>query len=87
MGDAELRTFCHWLADLGERAGMPFVQLPPTFGPDQLPALERFLLYYKEYAPLAGISQALAVELRHPLWFASPLARAEVFEFQQLPEA
>ncbi len=79
VGDPELRILIQWLAGLGERAGLPFVQLPPTFGPERLPALERFLLYYKECARAAGVAEALAVELRHPLWFASLPARAEAF--------
>jgi uncharacterized protein YecE (DUF72 family) len=53
---------------------VPFVQLPPTFGPDSLPALHRFLVFYQE-----TVGGPLAVELRHPLWFVSPLAREEVF--------
>lgn len=75
LADPLVREFGRWLGWLGDRVGLPFVQLPPTIGPDQLPTLERFLLLYKEVVPDYG----LAVELRHPLWFASPLARAEVF--------
>ncbi len=75
VADPDIRAFGRWLAEVGpERVGVPFAQLPPTFGPDSLPALERFLLFYKE-----AVGGALAVELRHPLWFASPLAGEEVF--------
>ncbi len=75
VADTDVRAFGAWLAALGpERVGVPFVQLPPTFGPNDLPALQRFLVYYKE-----NVGGRLAVELRHPLWFASPLAREEVF--------
>ena len=75
VSDPEVVAFGHWLAALGpERVGVPFVQLPPTFGPDALPALHRFLLFYQEH-----VGGALAVELRHPQWFASPLAAGEVF--------
>lgn len=75
VSDPDVREFGRWLALLRpERVGMPFVQLPPTLGPDALPMLERFLLFYKE-----AVGGELAVELRHPLWFASPLAREEVF--------
>ncbi|MBC7448739.1 MAG: DUF72 domain-containing protein [Hymenobacteraceae bacterium] len=75
VADPDVAAFGQWLAALGaERVGLPFAQLPPTFGPDSLPALQRFLLLYKEV-----VGGALAVELRHPLWFSSPLAREEVF--------
>lgn len=75
LADPLVREFGRWLGGLGDRVGLPFVQLPPTIGPDQLPTLERFLLLYKEVVS----DFPLAVELRHPQWFASPLARAEVF--------
>ncbi|MEJ7660724.1 MAG: DUF72 domain-containing protein [Hymenobacter sp.] len=39
-----------------------FLQLPPHFGPEHLPRLERFLLDWPADVPLA-------VELRHPRWF------------------
>lgn len=75
VADPDVAEFGRWLAALGpERLGVPFAQLPPTFGPDALPALHRFLLYYNEV-----VGGPLAVELRHPLWFSSPLAREEVF--------
>ncbi|MDB5236245.1 MAG: hypothetical protein JWR44_3238 [Hymenobacter sp.] len=48
---------------LGENLGWAFLQLPPNFGPEHLPRLERFLLDFPEAVPLA-------VELRHPRWFA-----------------
>lgn len=80
--EPHVAEFASWLALLGERGGMPFAQLPPTLGPESLPALERFLLYYKEVAP----QHKLAIELRHPLWFTSPLARAEVFALMEALE-
>lgn len=76
LADPEVRTFAKWLTRLGaDRLGPAFLQLPPTFGPDLLPTLQRFLTFYKEVVP----AHPLAVELRHPLWYASPLAREEVF--------
>ena len=39
------------------------MQLPPTFGPEHLRRLERYLLDFPAYVPLA-------VELRHPGWFS-----------------
>ncbi len=75
VADPDVAAFGRWLALLGpERVGMPFAQLPPTFGPDSLPALHRFLLLYRDV-----VGGPLAVELRHPLWFSSPLAAGEVF--------
>ena len=75
VSDPDVAAFGRWLAALGpERVGVPFAQLPPTLGPEALPALHRFLLHYK-----AVVGGPLAVELRHPLWFSSPLAREEVF--------
>ena len=75
VSDPDVVAFGRWLAALElERVGIPFVQLPPTFGPDSLPALHRFLLFYREH-----VGGALAVELRHPLWFSSPLAASEAF--------
>ncbi len=41
--DEELATFVALLAPLGELIGGFTLQLPPSFGPDELPALERTL--------------------------------------------
>ena len=56
-------TFCRAISELGERLGRAFLQLPPYFGPESLPRLERYLLDFPPGVPLA-------VELRHPGWFA-----------------
>jgi len=58
-------SFCRSIGELGERLGRAFLQLPPHFGPEQLPRLERYLLDFPAEIPLA-------VELRHPGWFANP---------------
>jgi uncharacterized protein YecE (DUF72 family) len=55
--------FASALEGLGGLLGPCFLQLPPYFGPDKLPVLEQFLAHF----PLP-----LAVELRHPDWFAIP---------------
>ncbi|QNE41505.1 DUF72 domain-containing protein [Hymenobacter sp. NBH84] len=58
-------SFCRSIGELGERLGRAFLQLPPHFGPEHLPRLERYLLDFPAEIPLA-------VELRHPAWFANP---------------
>ncbi|UOR04498.1 DUF72 domain-containing protein [Hymenobacter aerilatus] len=61
-------SFCRSIGELGERLGWAFLQLSPHFGPENLPRLERYLLDFPAEIPLA-------VELRHPAWFA----HAELF--------
>ena len=65
-------TFCRAISGLEDRLGWAFLQLPPTFGPEHLPRLERYLLDFPDYVPLA-------VELRHPAWFSDPGLRDAVF--------
>ncbi|GAA3945164.1 DUF72 domain-containing protein [Hymenobacter algoricola] len=65
-------TFCRAISELDERLGMAFLQLPPTFGPEHLRRLERYLLDFPAYVPLA-------VELRHPAWFTDTGLRDSVF--------
>jgi uncharacterized protein YecE (DUF72 family) len=48
---------------LGVRLGPMMLQLPPFFGPERLPALAAFLRRWPRGC-------RLAVELRHPAWFA-----------------
>jgi uncharacterized protein YecE (DUF72 family) len=54
-------SFVQLLAPLGERVAPLWLQLPATFGPDQLGALAYFI---------DELSCAMAVELRHPAFFA-----------------
>lgn len=69
----ELTTsFCRAISGLEDRLGHAFLQLPPTFGPEHLRRLERYLLDFPAYVPLA-------VELRHPRWFADTGLRDTVF--------
>ncbi|MGH2544812.1 MAG: DUF72 domain-containing protein [Ardenticatenaceae bacterium] len=60
---AETEHFLNVLAPLGERLGPFFLQLPPSFGPEELPALDLYL---------QGLSSDFqyAVEVRHPAFFA-----------------
>ncbi|NML66789.1 DUF72 domain-containing protein [Hymenobacter sp. RP-2-7] len=61
--DALTLTFTRAMQELEGNLGTCFLQLPPHFGPEHLPRLERFLLDWPAELPLA-------VELRHPRWFA-----------------
>jgi uncharacterized protein YecE (DUF72 family) len=67
---AETRAFVDALAPLGPRLGPSFVQLPPTFGPGDLPVLAAFL----DALP-AG---RYAVEVRHQAFFEPTDARARL---------
>ena len=64
-------TFCRSIRELDDRLGWCFLQLPPTFGPENLSRLERYLLDFPADVPLA-------VELRHPGWYADKVAFAAV---------
>jgi len=64
-------TFCRSIRELDDRLGWCFLQLPPTFGPENLSRLERYLLDFPAEVPLA-------VELRHPGWFSDVVAFAAV---------
>ncbi|MBC7923356.1 MAG: DUF72 domain-containing protein, partial [Ferruginibacter sp.] len=65
--DAEALTqaFCLSVAGLGERLGVAFLQLPPSFGPANGPILANYLRQFPASIPLA-------VEFRHPDWFNQP---------------
>nr|BBH88263.1 hypothetical protein KTC_30140 [Thermosporothrix sp. COM3] len=62
---AETYHFIERMRGLGSRLGPIFLQLPPAFGPDQLPQLHRFLERWPE-------DVRLAVEVRHPTFFQEP---------------
>jgi uncharacterized protein YecE (DUF72 family) len=55
----ETLLFVERMRELETRLGPIFLQLPPTFGPTQLPQLEAFLNYWPT-------DVRLAVEVRHP---------------------
>ena len=55
----EMLQFIERMSELGTRLGPMFLQLPPVFGPTQLPRLEAFLNYWPT-------DMRLAVEVRHP---------------------
>ena len=60
--DAAVHAFLQRLEPLQGRLGVLWLQLPATFGPEQMPLLARFLLSLP-----AGFSYA--VEVRHPAFF------------------
>ena len=65
-GDSFTR-FVAALDGLQEKMGCAFIQLPPYFGADRLPVVERFLDRWPRLLPLA-------LEVRHASWFADPYA-------------
>ncbi|QHT69135.1 DUF72 domain-containing protein [Rhodocytophaga rosea] len=66
LEDAENLTmeFCNSIQGLGDALGIPFLQLPPYFMPRQLPVLKAYLDNFPKHIPLA-------IEFRHPDWFAN----------------
>ena len=70
-GDAELRTFLDAIAPLGPRAETLWIQLPGSFGPDDVPALAAFLRRLPD-------THRYAVEVRHRDFFDDPRAAARL---------
>ncbi len=68
----EMTSFCAVISGLGERLGCCFAQLPPHFSPARLGELEHFLERYAGQIPLA-------VEVRHPDFFADAAAGQALF--------
>ncbi|MFN8423973.1 MAG: DUF72 domain-containing protein [Anaerolineae bacterium] len=69
-----LDAFLATVAPLGDRLGPCLVQLPPSFGPDQLDDLARFLDEGAAAAASRGVAMAWTVEVRHPAFFATTMA-------------
>lgn len=65
----ETLFFVERMRALGPRLGQIFLQLPPTFGPAQLPQLETFLNFWPG-------DVHLAVEVRHPDFYEEQHAPA-----------
>ncbi|MET8910635.1 DUF72 domain-containing protein [Micromonospora sp. NPDC004551] len=63
--DAELRAYLAAVEPLGPRAHALWVQLPASFGPGDVPALDRFLRDLPA-------THRYAVEVRHPAFFTDP---------------
>ncbi len=64
----EAEAFLRRIEPLGPRRGPVMVQLPPVFGPRDLPVLEDFLL------ALPAGDPGFAVEVRHPALYEGPAA-------------
>jgi uncharacterized protein YecE (DUF72 family) len=62
----QAHRFLQTLAPLGDRLGPLFIQLPPTYSPEQLADLSEFLAHWPRY------THPIAVEVRHLDWFAEP---------------
>ena len=69
-----LERFLEAISQFGEALGMTFLQLPPHFKPSDIDCLKRFLA-------LVPQDLALAVECRHPDWFAETSAQQALFGF------
>jgi uncharacterized protein YecE (DUF72 family) len=69
--DAEIQDFAHALEALGPTLGLGWALLPPDFGPRELDDLAAFI---------GRVPFRLAVELRHPAFFADTGARSAVFD-------
>jgi uncharacterized protein YecE (DUF72 family) len=61
--EADTETFAQRVSQLGDRAGASLLQLPPSFGGDDLPALLRYLDH------LPALPGGCAVEVRHRDFF------------------
>ena len=61
----EAHAFIQVMSQLGTRLGPMFLQLPPRYSPKLLDDLAAFLRDWPAHV-------SLAVEVRHPEWFASP---------------
>lgn len=60
------KQFLELIAELGDRLGPVFAQLPPSYGPDLITDLTAFLAAWpQDVVPLA-------LEVRHPDWFVEP---------------
>lgn len=64
--------FVDAMRPFGERLGAMWLLLPESFGPAQIADLADFIAFFPD-------AFELAVELRHPDWFADRTARDDVF--------
>lgn len=77
LGNPEMiDQFILRLVALGDHLGPCIMQMPPYFGPDRLPELASLL------EALPGDIE-MALELRHPAWFADAGAQDEVFALME----
>ncbi len=78
LGSEALTQFTGVLEALGSRLGPCFLQLPPYFGTDRMPLLQRFFEKWPREFPLS-------VEMRHESWFQSQTVKEQWLN--QLAEA
>lgn len=72
FGTGLVLQFAEAIQGLDEKLGCCFLQLPPYFGVDKLPILERFLEHFPTHIPLA-------VEARHESWFDNTANTKQLF--------
>ncbi|NUQ24625.1 MAG: DUF72 domain-containing protein [Saprospiraceae bacterium] len=72
LGGEALRQFCEVIAQLDDKLGCCFLQLPPYFGPEKMPVISQFAARFPKHIPLA-------LEVRHPAWFADTDSAATLF--------
>jgi uncharacterized protein YecE (DUF72 family) len=64
--EAETAQFCNAVLELGNHLGRTFLQLPPTYQPNQFKNLVKYLKSLPEGFPVS-------VEFRHEKWFSDPI--------------
>jgi uncharacterized protein YecE (DUF72 family) len=72
-GNRNIDLFTERIRGLGSRLGCCFMQLPPYFDPTRLAVLEHFFGRFPTDIPLA-------IEVRHPAFFADPAAATAFFQ-------
>lgn len=73
LSGAEPQIFAASIAEFGTSLGCSFMQLPPHFGPRELPVLARFLEKFAAQTPLA-------IEVRHPAFFEASTRHDAYFD-------
>lgn len=71
--EAETDRFFDAVEGFGDRLGLPWIVPAPGFAPDSFAALTQFVRHATQRHPIA-------VELRHPAWFASAQWRDRVLD-------
>lgn len=68
-----VNSYLYNFSNLREKLGTIFLQMHANFGPKNFPALQNFVESWPKGVPLA-------VECRHPEWFADPLISNDYFQ-------
>jgi uncharacterized protein YecE (DUF72 family) len=77
LNNGYIEMFAEVIQLMGERLGVSFMQLPPSFGPQKLPILEQFFQRF----PLKQVP--LALEVRHDDWLKDKTAAKELWDLAQ----